>query len=363
MSRFPIPFTALAAALALLGCAAPSTPQPAGPQVRPVQSVRHGIDAQTAYRTGRYFQGQVRFDDALESYRQALAVQPDHVDALNALGVIHSLQDRPEQAERAFRAALAAAPQSAQVHNNLGYHLMRTGRLAEAVMAFEQARAIEPGNEFAAVNLAAARAELGLAPEAAVAAVAAPAPAPASASASATATATAVAAPVVAEAPTSAPPAALLDRVGEGVWNLRAASDPPAITAPPPAQVAAAIEVYPRSAAAPAVARAPAQPGRLEIANGNGVTGLARRLSMALAPQGFERARLTNEKPFNVATSRIQYVAGAERMARDLNATLPVQLPLAQVAQLERNARVRIVLGKDFPPQAAATGFSTRSNS
>lgn len=345
MSRSSTSFTALAAALALLGCATPSTRQSAGPQVRPVQSVRHGIDAQTAYRTGRYFQGQVRFDDALEAYRQVLAVQPDHADALNALGVIHSLQNRPELAERSFRAALAAAPQSAQVHNNLGYHLMRNGRLAEAMVAFEQARAIEPGNEFAAANLAAARAELGLAPEAAVAAAAA-------------------AAPVVAAAPTADPPAALLDRVSEGVWTLRAAMEPPAArTAPPPPQLAAAIEVYPRSAVAPAVARAPAQQGRFEIANGNGVPGLARRLSMVLAPQGFERARLTNERPFNVATSRVQYVAGAERMAHDINATLPVQLPLAQVAQLERNARVRIVLGKDFPPKAAATGFSPRSNS
>src|SRR6185369_14312687 len=167
MSRSPLSLTTVAAALALLGCAGPAPQQIAGgAYIRAVQSVRHGVDTQASYRTGRYFQGQVRFDEAIEAYRQALAIQPDHADALNALGVIHSLQNRPDLAEQSFRAALKAAPQSAQIHNNLGYHLMINGRVQEALAGFEQARTLEPANEFAAVNLATARARLGLDPEA-----------------------------------------------------------------------------------------------------------------------------------------------------------------------------------------------------
>jgi hypothetical protein len=41
-------------------------------------------------------------------------------------------------------------------------------------------------------------------------------------------------------------------------------------------------------------------------------------------------------------------------VARDVNAGLPAQLPLARVPALERNVSVRVLLGKDFPRNAAA---------
>ncbi|HET6786327.1 MAG TPA: LytR C-terminal domain-containing protein, partial [Aquabacterium sp.] len=93
-------------------------------------------------------------------------------------------------------------------------------------------------------------------------------------------------------------------------------------------------------------------PSRIEIANGNGTTGLALKVSRELmAYRGFERPRLTNHKPFDVRTTRIQYVAGAETAARRLNASLPKQVPLVRVASLDKNTTVRLLIGKDFPRQ------------
>ena len=169
--------TAIAGAVALMGCASVAPERPAGPFVVPSQTVRHGMDADAHYRTGRYFQGQVRFDLAIDAYRRVLAAQPDHVDALNALGVIHSMQQQPELAEQYFRLALAADPLAARVHNNLGYHLLKSGRGAEAIVAFEKARELEPGNADTQANLLAARVAMGLPGDGAMGASAAAAPA------------------------------------------------------------------------------------------------------------------------------------------------------------------------------------------
>jgi Flp pilus assembly protein TadD len=299
MPRFRFTLCAAASALAVLGCA---TPTQQGLAVKPMQAVRHGAGPEANYAIGRYFQGQLRYEDAINAYRQALAAQPGHVGALNALGVIYSLQKRPELAEQYFRAALAVAPGDSQVLNNLGFHLMSNARVPEAVQAFEQARAAEPANATVVANLAAAQAQLPAAAE----------PAP-------------VQAVVVA-----------------------------AVAAPAVAPVAAPV---PTPVAAPAAVR---RTGRVEISNGNGATGLAMSVSHLLAAQGAGPARLTNDKPYGVVRSSIQFVAGAEQEARQINQALPVQLPLTQVTSLERKAPVRVLLGKDFPSATVITQVSTR---
>lgn len=341
--------TALAGALAMMGCASVAPERAAAPFVVPSQTVRHGMDADAYYRTGRYFQGQARLDQAMEAYRSALAIQAGHVDALNALGVIHSLQRKPELAEQYFRSALDADPLAARVHNNLGYHLLQNGRAGEALVAFERARELEPGNADTQANLAAARTKMGLSGEAAVAslpiptAVPEPVPAPVQ-----------VADPVADPARSNTVPVGL-DQVSEGIWELgRGKGDPGTQAVPAAAAVAAA---------APVPAAAVAATGRVEIANGNGASGLARRVSGLLAPQGAKPPRLTNDKPYGVQTSRIQYVAGSERMAQELNARLPSPLPLALAETLERDVRVRVLLGKDFPQSSLAGRFSNWRNS
>jgi Flp pilus assembly protein TadD len=340
MSRFRFTLCAAASALAVLGCA---TPTQQGLVVKPMQTVRHGAGPEANYAIGRYFQGQLRYEDAINAYRQALAAQPGHVGALNALGVIYSLQKRPELAEQHFRAALAVAPGDSQVLNNLGYHLLSNARVAEAVQAFEQARAADPANTTVVANLAAAQAQLGALPapvvvEAATAATPPPAPAPAPAIAPPPAPAMATAAPAAAAVPVAAPTAAAA--------VTTAAAAQPAAAAPGAHNVA--------PAATPRLA------GRIEISNGNGATGLAMGVSHLLAAQGAGPARLTNDKPYGVVRSSIQFVAGAEQEARQINQALPVPLPLTQVASLQRKAPVRVLLGKDFPPATVIAQVSTR---
>ena len=318
-------FVLAASGLGLIACAPmqsklrPSAS--ANPWVSPVQSVRHGSDSDMLYRAGRIFQEQRRYEEAALAYRQALLDNPSHVEAHNGLAVVLSLQGRAEQAEREFRAAIELEPQAPHLRNNLGYHLMKQGRAEEARAELEQARVLDPSNDVAATNLAA------LAPPAAPAAM----------------LEAAVLTPPEAATVVAEPPAV-------------AAAEPVNAIAPQPARVEPVVTTVAVKASVaeslPASVPASFHGYRIEVANGNGTTGLARRTSYLLGVLGFEKARLTNDKPFGRAESRLQYVAGAEDAAQAVNARLPAPLPLAQVASLERSAKVRVLLGRDFPAKA-----------
>lgn len=43
-----------------------------------------------------------QFDDAIKHYRRALAIQPDHPDALNNLGNLYKQQGNLEEARKAY---------------------------------------------------------------------------------------------------------------------------------------------------------------------------------------------------------------------------------------------------------------------
>ena len=327
-------------ALAVMGCA-PLKQEPwAKLDVQPVLSVRSSADCEALYWAGRYFQGQGKYEQALKAYRQALAMAPNHADAHNALGVIYSLQGRTGLAEQEFRAALAIDPEAARVHNNLGYHLMINGRVEEALASFSRAGELEPQNAMVGANIAIAREKLGFPGD--------------------TTRPVSLEGPIVAQqdlpSNVSVPKVTMrLDQVAEGVWQLRDVprSMPVVVRAERTASTAVAqdrIEIDPR-----AVVTRISDASGIEISNGNGTSGLAHQVSRLLAPRGIKKPRLTNAKPYGVTASRIQYVEGAGQAAREINLRLPIPLPLARVASLDRNTRVRVLLGKDFPRQVVAT--------
>lgn len=111
---------------------------------------------------------QVLFDDAqrhreagdwalAESlYRRCIRLQPDHVDALTALGVLLDELGRLDEAEATFRALLSAPAPPASGYCNLGAVLLRQGRAAEAVTALQRAVSMQPRYAIAQANLGAA---------------------------------------------------------------------------------------------------------------------------------------------------------------------------------------------------------------
>jgi tetratricopeptide (TPR) repeat protein len=330
---------------ALAGCAMWRGPDQSF-NIEPVMSIRNGgMDSEAFYRAGKTFQAQRRYDRAAAAYRNALAENPDHAEAHNALGIVYSMQGRIEQAELEFKSALALAPLQSHLHNNLGYFYLQQGRVLDATMEFENARRLDPANAYAANNLTLATQSAGL-PDASGTG---PATADAAIKESEPKSA-AVPAPAATEsvnAAATAPTMRMLT-LAPNVWELL------------PRQV-----IKPTRRETPASASAPAQPddrvhsigGRIpiEISNGNGVTGLAARVGGVLQEQGYPRPRLTNQIPYDQAKTEIQYVAGAESAARSLGATFPIPIRIVAVPKIERQMQLRVVLGKDFGVFEVAT--------
>jgi Tfp pilus assembly protein PilF len=118
----------------------------------------------------------------------------------------------------------------------------------------------------------------------------------------------------------------------------------------------------------PAIEASKPQRSRLEVSNGNGVTGMAARIDGLFQEIGLPRARLTNQKPFVQRQTEVQYRVGHEAAAASLSARLPNHPPIARNDLLRADVDVRVVLGRDLPRAVAlidpasndvrATGFA-----
>ncbi len=85
-----------------------------------------------------------RNDEALESYEEAVDLDPANASALNDMGNLLADRGRPEDAVRAYLGAIEAEPTSALAHHNLGVALKGLGRPREAAGSHRKALDIQP---------------------------------------------------------------------------------------------------------------------------------------------------------------------------------------------------------------------------
>lgn len=86
-----------------------------------------------------------RLADAEALYRQILAVQPHHGDALHFLGVIAGLMGHYGQAVALIGQAIEIRPDNAGAHSHLGAVYRAMGRLDEAIGSYRMALQLQPG--------------------------------------------------------------------------------------------------------------------------------------------------------------------------------------------------------------------------
>jgi len=92
-----------------------------------------------------------RLSEAVECFRQAIALRPDHAQAHNNLAGLLRALNRPNDAIAHYRQALAIEPEYAEGHGNLGVLLAEHKRYDEAIAHYRRALAINP--ELAAVHV------------------------------------------------------------------------------------------------------------------------------------------------------------------------------------------------------------------
>jgi tetratricopeptide (TPR) repeat protein len=85
-----------------------------------------------------------RLIEAAALYREILAADVQHFDALHLLGVVRHQQGRNAEAEQLIRAARACEPRNVSALSNHGIVLNELGRHAEALACYDQALIIAP---------------------------------------------------------------------------------------------------------------------------------------------------------------------------------------------------------------------------
>ncbi|MBI5279442.1 MAG: tetratricopeptide repeat protein [Burkholderiales bacterium] len=109
-----------------------------------------------------------RAQEALVRLQQAVAADPAHANAYNAMGAALRMLQRPAEALRSFEQAIAAAPGHAAAHSNRGIMLAELKQPEAAIESFDRALALDPRLADALSNRGKVRIDLGQ-PEAALA--------------------------------------------------------------------------------------------------------------------------------------------------------------------------------------------------
>jgi tetratricopeptide (TPR) repeat protein len=121
----------------------------------------------TETNVGTELQARGQLDEAIASYRAALARDPNDAVTRSNLGTALAAKGQLDEAIAQYRRALDLAPNDADNHYNLANALMAQGKLADAAGQFREALRIEPGLADAHLNLGNALVELGQRAEAA----------------------------------------------------------------------------------------------------------------------------------------------------------------------------------------------------
>lgn len=108
-------------------------------------------DTDLLYARGLNAADMDRVDILEQDLRKILATQPDHVDALNALGyTLADKTDRLTEAKEYIERALAMKPDNPAILDSMGWVEFRMGNLPTALSHLEKAAALNPDPEIAA---------------------------------------------------------------------------------------------------------------------------------------------------------------------------------------------------------------------
>jgi len=121
--------------------------------------LRNG-DPESMYRLAVHYQKTGRHDWAIEEFRNILAVEPAFVRAFNGIGVSLDHYRKYALAQKAYIKALEIDPELDYAWNNLGYSALLEGKPAAAAAYFEKALALRQDNPRYQNNLALAQRQM-----------------------------------------------------------------------------------------------------------------------------------------------------------------------------------------------------------
>jgi hypothetical protein len=238
-------------------------------------------------------------------------------------------------------------PQDARALNNLGYALSLDGRDEHAAAALRRAVALDPNHMMARANLAMVEQRLALRLSNELTDGASPA----------------AEAKLKPEQPGPADdvPDKVMAMLRDGSTSIAPASPASAPLAVQSTPNVAPLLVLTAEADPPPAPRAAAKAPtstthapRIFIVNGVGVGGAATRVRQLLREDGLATARLQNQRPYQQATTVVQYRPGLAEVAMRVAQRIPAGAALQETATMDPSSDVRVVLGHDRKAPLAA---------
>lgn len=339
--------------------------------IQPVMRVSHSANqsAATFYQLGKYHLEHGNLDFARSAYEASITLDGQQLDARNALAALDATQGKLDAAKALLVQIVADFPEVAHPYNNLGYVYYLQSNFEAAERTLQRAIALDAGNARARNNLNAvhiALARLGNRDTVALAQASEPVMVTAAVTAEVTATAPVETrtqglaiisppleltvservepqarkelvqiVPYVFELRLKQPNATVLADVKNTKFEFASAAADLLATVLPSVRPSVPMRVI------------PSKTSRIEVANGNGVTGMAKRISNVLNRQGISVSRLSNELPYKQLETKIHYRAGFEKTAANLKNALKGHAVAVLTPTLSANSDVRLVLGRD----------------
>jgi tetratricopeptide (TPR) repeat protein len=301
------------------------------------------LRADEAYLAGRNHHLARRYEEARASYQMALETDPGHANARNGLATLHAEQRDFAGAITIWRELTASlemssGPGKAYLFSNLGHAYFLSGDYDNALVALEKACLLDPLNHRSWQLLGESLRKLGQETRAQQMLKQADALREHDfrsdfAAAGGKTSVAAIGQAVRAQVQSRDEPDWVQARLHVGANGMLELRRGPAPAAPAPAEGATVVAAIPETA-------------RLEIRNGNGVPGMARRLARQVGEPGLKVMRLSNERGFGVRQTRIEYEAAYRASAQRLAERIG-QVQLREV-QACAPADLRLVLGRDL---------------
>ena len=340
---------------------------------------------------GVIYSMQGQYDAAVTEFKIAINQAPKSGHLYNNLGHTLYLQGAYAEAVSVLEQAVNLDPGNARTLNNLGLAYAKAGEVAKSRQVFVEAAKPISADTVAAAPKAPVQADAIQAVQAessasAVSAVATPEPTvqapsehvpsaqaleppiqtlalpkdrgviinapvtPSPAPNIETSVAATQAVPNVTESGESIEPAPATVSAPEAQVTSKNASEAPTVAAEVQPQPSSSV---PYDATVSRMAVIPRVLAHLEVSNGNGTTGMAKKVATFLQESGYGKARLTNRKPFTVQITQIQYRYGHQADAEYLRASLPTSSAMVESNSLRDDINLRVVLGKDLVQHTA----------
>lgn len=122
---------------------------------------RYPLETEAYWRLARLQAGEDRPDEAVETLKQGLAIDPEAKDIYNTLGNTLSAMGRHVEARQAHERYVALAPVEPNAYDSLGLTFQWLGDYAAAIENYNRALELNPTFEIAIIHLANTRFQLG----------------------------------------------------------------------------------------------------------------------------------------------------------------------------------------------------------